>query len=190
MKCAEMVLNPNQHTTGFVMQDYGSYNKDNTSLVQEKEYPEKLFYSAGEKAQGIFSSFLAYTGNISSVKGVMVMANEKQEEGITMTENLKILDSILELQDNWNQHGAEHFSEDHIDFIRDIIKQLYPQPMIFPTAAKSIHLEYDKNDNEMLILDIKKNRSILLFIKKNKRSKEKYVSLQDALKAVSAFNGQ
>lgn len=63
---------------------------------------------------------------------------------VTLEENLRILRMIAELPQNWNAHGASSFSKEHIAIVESVIRDLPIQPMIFPTAADGIQLEYEE----------------------------------------------
>ena len=61
-------------------------------------------------------------------------------------ENLKKLETIALLRDNWNLNGAKAFTDSLIKKGRDLILFLEIQPEIFPTACESLQLEYDRED--------------------------------------------
>ena len=68
--------------------------------------------------------------------------------------NLKRLDDISNLQDNWNDNGAKPFSIQLIDACKEIIAKLYYQPEIFPTAANSIQFEYEKDNGDYIEFNV------------------------------------
>lgn len=63
---------------------------------------------------------------------------------VTLEENLRVLRMIAELPMDWNAHGASSFSKEHIAIVESVIRDLPVQPMIFPTAADGIQLEYEE----------------------------------------------
>ncbi|MCQ2535525.1 MAG: hypothetical protein MJ110_00990 [Lachnospiraceae bacterium] len=68
--------------------------------------------------------------------------------------NLKKLSEIQNLSDNWNNNGAEHFSDALIKSVRKIILGITYQPEIFPTACNAIQLEWDNEQDEYLEMEI------------------------------------
>lgn len=69
--------------------------------------------------------------------------------------NLRKIDDIARLPNNWNGNGATSFSNQLIDKIRQIVVSLKRQPEIFPTGCNSIQIEYDGPKNSYLEIEIK-----------------------------------
>lgn len=69
-------------------------------------------------------------------------------------DNLRRLDEIASLIDDWNGNGATAFSEDLLKRVRKIIVSVRSQPEIFPTANESIQLEWDREDGEYLEMEV------------------------------------
>lgn len=67
-----------------------------------------------------------------------------------LTRNLHKLERIATLGDNWNGYGAEPLSAKLILQVRNLLYELYIQPEIFPTAAGTIQLEYEKDNGDYL----------------------------------------
>ena len=67
-----------------------------------------------------------------------------------LTRNLHKLERIATLGDNWNGYGAESLSAKLILQARNLLYELYIQPEIFPTAAGTIQLEYEKDNGDYL----------------------------------------
>ena len=67
-----------------------------------------------------------------------------------LTRNLHKLERIATLGDNWNGYGAEPLSPELILQARNLFHELYVQPEIFPTAAGTIQLEYEKDNGDYL----------------------------------------
>lgn len=87
-----------------------------------------------------------------------------KNENTTLENNLKILDEISKLEQNWNQYDADPFSKELIDKVKNIIKNLKYQPdYIFPTARNSIQLEYYNKNNDYLEFEIFENGEIQKF---------------------------
>jgi hypothetical protein len=110
--------------------------------------------------------------------------------GVTKEKNLKRLDTILALPDNWNEHGAHKFDEEFISKIKDLVSILKYQPEIFPTATDSIYLEYDQDNGDCLIIDIKCSGKIEIYRKLEGKSQEMVASLEAALIVIEHFNQQ
>ena len=70
---------------------------------------------------------------------------------------LKKIDLIVSLKENWNANGAGVFSEPFIRNVKSIVMMLDNQPEIFPTANKSIQLEYDKPDGSHMEIELFEN---------------------------------
>lgn len=77
--------------------------------------------------------------------------------------NLATINKIASLPDNWNGYGASAFPPRLIERIRLIITTLTHQPEIFPTAADSIQLEYEKENGDYLEFEIYENGDIQVF---------------------------
>lgn len=70
------------------------------------------------------------------------------------TENLKKLEEIGNLKDNWNGNGAPGLPPALIKKTRALIKALKIQPEIFPTALETIQLEFDNSNNDHMEIEI------------------------------------
>lgn len=66
------------------------------------------------------------------------------------TENLKKLQKINELSDNWNGYGAKPVSKEVIQEVRRIVSQLDYQPEVFPLSDNEIQLEFDGPDRSYM----------------------------------------
>lgn len=94
-----------------------------------------------------------------------------------LIKNLNTLLEIKQLKDNWDQDGAEKFTESLIKKAREIVANLEDkQPEgIFPTARESIQLEYSNklNRDDYLEFEIFEDNITSFCIKnKNYISKE------------------
>jgi hypothetical protein len=67
--------------------------------------------------------------------------------------------TIEELKDDWNGNGAKAFTKDHIEFAKRFAEHLGEDFLIFPTARKSIQLEYE-DENTYIEFEIYQNRHI------------------------------
>lgn len=109
--------------------------------------------------------------------------------------NLKKLNAIAELENNWDLHGAPKFNKELIDFCKE---QLYllekelgnienVQPEIFPTNNETIQFEF-KNGSDWLEIEIPNDMShIDCFMLKNGKETEQRYSIDELLKVVELF---
>lgn len=100
-----------------------------------------------------------YSSDKSIISGVekVIVSGEKLE-------NLKKLETIAMLQDNWNANGAKAFSASLISKVRNIILFLDIQPEVFPTACESLQLEYDKQDGSHMEIELTESESAEIFV--------------------------
>lgn len=138
---------------------------------------------------------VAVTRNIfNQYVGENVKAHKKQEllsgdysffgfEGTYLTEekqrNLKKLKEIEKLQYNWNENNALPFNKKLIDECREILDLLLLQPEIFPTAAESIQMEYEKSNGEYLEFNIFLDRIEVFQIDEEKQEYESELDLSE-----------
>lgn len=78
-------------------------------------------------------------------------------------ENLKKLETIAHLKDNWNANGAKAFADSLITKVRNLVMFLDVQPEIFPTACESLQLEYDKSDGSHLEIEFSESENAEVF---------------------------
>ena len=67
-------------------------------------------------------------------------------------DSLTRLTQIAMLKNNWDGYGAEPLPRDTIFRAQRLIRSLHVQPEIFPTAADSLQIEYEKNNGDYLEL--------------------------------------
>ncbi len=100
-----------------------------------------------------------YSNNKSVISGVdQVTVNEEK------LQNIKKLETIAMLQDNWNENGAKAFSVNLISKVRNIIVFLEIQPEVFPTACESLQLEYDKQDGSHMEIELTESDNAEIFV--------------------------
>lgn len=78
--------------------------------------------------------------------------NEKQYEECKN----RIL-TFKELKYNWNDNGADMFSEKVINNSLKLLKYCLYEPEIFPTACNSIQFEFTNEDNEYFEVEVEKD---------------------------------
>lgn len=71
-----------------------------------------------------------------------------------MYDNLILMDSFKNLENNWNGYDALKFSDSVIDTARSALCLLDKQPDIFPTGRNSIQFEYEKPNGDYLEFEI------------------------------------
>lgn len=72
-------------------------------------------------------------------------------------ENLRKLEQISLLADNWDGNGSKAFDKQLIAKTKDLIGVLDVQPEIFPLPYGSIQMEYEKEDDSYLEIEINLN---------------------------------
>ena len=115
-------------------------------------------YESNLDNDNIFSDIPGYnfTDHVKAKTDSLVIDEEKMY-------NLKKLEEIASLQDNWNGNGAKSFSNQLISQVKNLIILLEIQPEVFPTACETIQLEYDKEDGAHLEIEIKEDKSAEIF---------------------------
>ena len=110
-----------------------------------------------------------------------------------LQKNLEKLDSIEKLDVNWNENGADKFSTNLIEKVRKVLQILKEQPEIFPTAEKSIQLEYEKEDGQYLEINIYENHTKIFSIDANEQETEFVIKEEENAriqKTVEDFHGK
>jgi len=111
-----------------------------------------------------FSSLMYDDGSISvfstSVEGVTVLDDR-------MEKSLSALAEIEQLEDNWNENGAEAFSNSLIGSVRALLSNFNIQPDIFPTAQNSIQLEWENANGDYLEIELFEDSSCSMFFQRN-----------------------
>jgi hypothetical protein len=115
--------------------------------------------------------------SISSCVEKVVISEEKLE-------NLKKLEVIAHLEDNWNANGAKAFADGLIAKVRDLIMFLEIQPEVFPTACESLQLEYDKADGSHLEIEINESENAEVFLVDD-NGRESVVSISASIEAIN-----
>lgn len=124
-------------------------------------------------------SVLGYSNNESITPGVEKMIISEEKLG-----NLKKLETIALLQDNWNANGAKAFSTGLISKVRNIIVFLKIQPEVFPTACESLQLEYDKQDGSHMEIELTENEDAEVFVVDNTGG-ESIINIQASIEAIN-----
>ena len=99
-------------------------------------------------------------------------------------ENLKKLETIALLRDNWNLNGAKAFTDSLIKKGRDLIFFLEIQPEIFPTACESLQLEYDREDGSHMEIELTDRDEAEIFMVDTKGG-ESFVNISASLENIN-----
>lgn len=105
--------------------------------------------------------------------------------------NLKKLDEIEKLSQNWDEYGAEPLSQRLINETRELLKKIYIQPEIFPTATGNIQIEYEKENGDYLEIQLTPEQHCEIYIatKDNERYEKINKNANEINKLVNNFYG-
>lgn len=115
--------------------------------------------------------------SISSGVEKVIISEEKLE-------NLKKLEAIAHLEDNWNANGAKAFADSLITKVRNLVMFLEIQPEVFPTACESLQLEYDKADGSHLEIELNESENAEVFLVDDSGC-ESVVSISASIEAIN-----
>ena len=101
-----------------------------------------------------------------------------------MQENLRKLEQIASLTDNWDGNGAKAFDKQLIARAKDLISALDVQSEIFPLSYGSIQMEYTKEDGSYLEFEVNLNDTWDVF-KVNGNGEESLFSIATDTEAVN-----
>jgi hypothetical protein len=93
----------------------------------------------------------------SNMIGITLLYNARTGNTATSQEQLVNLDRLFEishLENDWDGNGAGKISCEAIEVAFSIIKNVSIQPVIYPTARKSIQLQYELEDRSYLEFEI------------------------------------
>lgn len=100
-------------------------------------------------------------------------------------DNMRKLTQIALLKNNWDGYGASPLTRDTIYSAQRLIRALHVQPEIFPTAAGSIQIEYEKDNGDYLELQFTGQGFCEAF--RHIGGNEEYFSLPDNSCSVNAL---
>lgn len=129
-------------------------------------------------------SYSSFNGFVWSVKHGSIINYSLSMKSM---DNLKKLNRIADLKDDWNLYGASSFSESLIEFCRNMLLKLNRQPDIFPTANNSIQFEFKNKDDYLEIEIFDDLRCIEYYMKKGSKEIENKAFVQDLIQVVDAF---
>jgi hypothetical protein len=117
---------------------------------------------------------------------VKVHTENSFHENPKLHENLKKIEEISLLKDDWNGNRAAAFTESLLEKAKLIIYSLYIQPYIFPTAAESIQLEYE-TDKGYLEFEISESAVTMFRIFQDGTEEESVIELREINNIVQEF---
>jgi len=115
-----------------------------------------------------------------------------EEEKKIYKANMSILSEIGQLGDNWNNYGAEKFSQSLIFRCMEILSslELLSQPEIFPTAQPSIQFEYEPDDNHYLEIEIHENNIVAYQRIDNEKKNFPKLTITETINLINAFQSK
>ena len=136
-------------------------------------------YASFMVAPSIFFNIPGYSSTESISSGVekVIISEDKLE-------NLKKLEAIAHLEDNWNANGAKAFADSLIAKVRNLVMFLEIQPEVFPTACESLQLEYDKADGSHLEIELNESESAEVFLVDDSGC-ESVISISASIEAIN-----
>ncbi len=99
--------------------------------------------------------------------------------------NLAKLERISLLGDNWNGYGAAPLPDSTIFSAKNLIRNLFFQPEIFPTPDGTIQIEYEKDNGDYLEFQFDGEGTCEVF--KSTDNNEEYFTSQDSPEAINAL---
>lgn len=159
------------------------HNYDSSGQIVSYHNEQTSVYTSFTLDSCISLNVPGYSSNKSINSGVekVIISEEKLE-------NLKKIETIAMLQDNWNENGAKAFSADLISKVRNIIAFLKIQPEIFPTACESLQLEYDKQDGSHMEIELTESENAEVFVVDNMGC-ESIINIQADIEAINKVVG-
>lgn len=85
-------------------------------------------------------------------------------ETYTLQENLKKLNDIENLEDNWNGYNTKPIPKEIIEKTKKIITDLSYQPFLAPTGRETTQIEFELTDASYLGFEIFKNKITMLYV--------------------------
>lgn len=71
--------------------------------------------------------------------------------------NKRVLRNLANLKSNWNRYGGEPIDQEVIDKTEKMLSDLDYQPQIFPTGRGTLQIEYFKNEDNLIEIEISNN---------------------------------
>jgi len=101
--------------------------------------------------------------------------------------NKQTLIHLKNLKSNWNGYNSKPINEEVIQITEDIISQLDYQPKVFPTGRGTIQIEFFKDQNNQLEIEIFE-KELFMYKIENGEEIESTINFKDLLKVISEFH--
>lgn len=158
---------------------FNEWNYDNSRHIVRFRDETTNIYKSFTKDDCIILNIPGYSNYKSVDSGVeKVTINEEK------LDNLKKLETIALLKDNWNGNGAKAFSNGLITKVRNIVTFLTIQPEVFPTACESLQLEYDKQDGSHMEIELTESEQAEIFFVDN-AGQESFFNIRSNVEAIN-----
>ena len=102
-----------------------------------------------------------------------------------MQRNLQKLSEIASFGENWNGYGAKPISSSILKRTERIIRGIFEQPDLFPTADDSIQMEYEKENGAYLEIQITDSKVYEVFLMKDENSDGKTFFIDASIQAIN-----
>ncbi|MCH6199594.1 hypothetical protein MMU07_08390 [Aquiflexum sp. LQ15W] len=101
--------------------------------------------------------------------------------------NKQTLFHLKNLKSNWNGYNSKPINEEVIQITEDIISQLDYQPKLFPTGRGTIQIEFFKDENNLLEIEVFE-KELFMYKIKNGEEMERNMSFDDLPKVITEFH--
>ena len=102
----------------------------------------------------------------------------------TKEENIKTLDKILLLKEDWNGYGASGFDESYINMVKEILESLDHYPDIYPTGRSTVTFVYETKEDH-LEFEIKIKSSEFVYVPNNNGNLQFSIAIEGSVKNTS-----
>lgn len=101
--------------------------------------------------------------------------------------NKRVLRSLANLKSNWNKYGADPIDPAVIDKTETMLSELDYQPQIFPTGRGTLQIEYFKDDNNLIEIEIS-NEEIFVYKVQNGEDFEDSIEFDELSEMITSFH--
>lgn len=154
-----------------------TYACDEKNICYSKE--KTTVYTSFQTEPSISLDVPGYSNIEKAGSGVeKVVINEEK------LDNLKKLEVIAHMGDNWNANGASAFSDRLIKKAMNLVMFLDIQPEVFPTACESIQFEYDKADGSHMEIELNESENAEVFVVDH-NGYERVINISTSIEAIN-----
>jgi hypothetical protein len=101
--------------------------------------------------------------------------------------NLQKLESLRNLEKNWNGYESDPIDNKIIDFAKEFITKLAIQPQVFPTGRGTIQVEKHFDENNFFELELSQE-VISIYSRRNNHENEVEVTISEMDKIIEELN--